>query len=110
MLGRKPCSTPVAPGSKTAPRDDTPLSNPIDYQRTLATLQHPTLTRLDISYAVNQVFQFLHAPANIHDVAVKSVLRYFKGSLDHGVSLKPGCFDSFVGYCYADWAGSPSTR
>lgn len=42
-------------------------------------LQYPTFTRLDITYSVNVVCQFLHNPTNIHLQVVKRILRYVKG-------------------------------
>lgn len=44
-------------------------------------LQYHTFTRLDISYSVNSVCQFMHCPNEDHLVEVKRILRYVKQSL-----------------------------
>lgn len=46
------------------------------YRSVVGTMQYLTLTRPDISYAVNRVCQFLHSPTTIHWSAVKRILRY----------------------------------
>jgi hypothetical protein len=41
------------------------------YRSIVGALQYLTLTRPDISFAVNKVCQFLHSPTTIHWTAVK---------------------------------------
>nr|GFA76158.1 hypothetical protein [Tanacetum cinerariifolium] len=43
-----------------------------------------TITRPDLSYAVNQASQFLHSPTDQHFQMVKRILRYVKGTFTHG--------------------------
>jgi hypothetical protein len=73
-------------------------------------LQYLTLTRPDISFAVNKVFQFLHAPTTVHWAAVKRILRYLKQSTK--VGLKIGRSSSLLvsAFSDADWAGCLDNR
>ena len=42
--------------------------------------------------------------------ALKRIIRYVQGTLDHGLHLYPSYFSSLVSYTNADWGGCPNTR
>ena len=109
MVDAKPCSSPVATGTKLAPSDGDPLLDPTEYRSVVGALQYLTLTRPDLSYVVNQVCQYMHCPTTTHWTAVKRILRYIKGSSDHGLFFQPGSL-SLEAYFDADYAGSPTDR
>jgi hypothetical protein len=46
------------------------------YRSIVGALQYLTLTRVDISFSVNKVCQFLHNSTSVHMIAVKRILRY----------------------------------
>ncbi|GKF51335.1 uncharacterized mitochondrial protein-like protein, partial [Tanacetum coccineum] len=61
LYDSNPVSTPLATHvSFTA--DGIPYSDSTLYRSLVGALQYLTITRPDLSYAVNQVLQFLHAP------------------------------------------------
>ena len=65
----------------------------------------------DISYTVNSVCQFLHAPTADHFLAVKRILRYVKGTLHFGLTFRPSTVPStLVVYSDVYWAGCLDTR
>uniref|UniRef100_A0A2N9IMV8 Reverse transcriptase Ty1/copia-type domain-containing protein n=1 Tax=Fagus sylvatica TaxID=28930 RepID=A0A2N9IMV8_FAGSY len=72
-------------------------------------LHYLTFTRLDISFAVHQVCQYMAAPTTTHLSAAKRILRYIKGTLFHGIAFTPGPLTLSV-YSDADWAGDPDDR
>lgn len=43
------------------------------------------MTRLDLSYAVNQLCQYMHSATIAHRSHLKRVLRYVKGILHYGL-------------------------
>ena len=45
-------------------------------------------TRLDISYVVNCLWQFMHQPTTEHWTAAKRVLRYLSRTLTHGILMR----------------------
>jgi hypothetical protein len=50
------------------------------YQSLARALQYLTFTRLDITYAVQQVRLHMHTPREPHLVAAKKILRFLRGT------------------------------
>ena len=69
-----------------------------------------TLTRPDISFAVNKVCQFLSQPMDVHWEAVKRILFYVKGTLHTGLKFRKAASTSISIFTDADWAGCPDDR
>jgi len=61
------------------------LPNPFMYRQLVGSLNYLTITRLDISFVVQQVSQFIHAPCQTHLAAVCRLLRYLKGMSGRGL-------------------------
>ena len=78
--------------------------------RSVGGLQYLTITRPDLSFAVNRVCQYLHAPRDTHWSAVKRILRYVRLTVSHGLHLRPNPTGVLSAYSDADWAGSPDDR
>ncbi|XP_031485690.1 uncharacterized mitochondrial protein AtMg00810-like [Nymphaea colorata] len=80
------------------------------YRCLVGALQYLTFTRPDITYAVNYLSQFMHAPSLHHFHLLKRILRYIQGTISPGMQFfKPNKL-SIRAYSDADWAGCPSTR
>jgi histone deacetylase 1/2 len=58
------------------------------YRSIVGALQYLTLTRPDISYAVNKVCQYLHAPTTVYWTAAKRILRYVKHTITVGLTFQ----------------------
>ncbi|KYN27392.1 Copia protein, partial [Trachymyrmex cornetzi] len=59
-------------------------------------------TRPDIAYAVSALSQFNSCYTRIHWACAKRILRYFKGTIDHGLTFtRRG--RALTGYVDADW-------
>jgi histone deacetylase 1/2 len=80
------------------------------YRSLVGGLQYLTLTRPDISFAVNKVCQFLAAPTTAHYEAVNRILRYVKGTVSTGLFLQKSPSTLLNIYTDADWAGCPDDR
>lgn len=76
----------------------------------MGALQYLTITRLDLSYAINHVSQFLHSPNENHFDAVKRILRYVKGIMHLGLSFTRQSDLSIIGYSDANWARCIDSR
>jgi hypothetical protein len=52
----------------------------------------------------------MHAPRDTHWNLVKRILRYLRGTMDHGISISSQPSTELQAYSNADWAGCPDTR
>jgi histone deacetylase 1/2 len=86
------------------------VDNAFRYRSVVGGLQYLTLTRPDISFAVNKVCQFLSRPTETHWEAVKRILRYFKGTLQVGLQFRRSSSSCISIFTDADWAGCPDDR
>ena len=110
MLDCKPVATPMASKRVSRPQADDLYFDITEYSRIVGTLQYLTLTCPDLSYDVNTVCQYMHAPTIEHFQMVKRILRYVKGTLSLGVRiLRKSSLDLFA-FSDANWASYPITR
>lgn len=105
-----PTTTPVDIGSKLSATAGPLLEDPTMYRSLAGALQYLTITRPDISYAVQQVCLFMHAPREPHLQFLKRILRYVRGTIDHGLTLTATRAHTLTAYSDADWAGCPDSR
>ncbi|KAL8153323.1 hypothetical protein V2J09_011083 [Rumex salicifolius] len=94
MASASSISTPADPQSRLVRAGE---------PRTVGSLQYATITRPDVAYAVNRVCQFMHSPTVDHWRAIKRILRYLAGTLDHYLHFKPTKAASFLAYSDAGW-------
>ena len=80
ILECKPVDTPMDPNFKLVHGQGEPLRDPRRYRRLVGRLNYLTITRLDISFPVNVVSQFLQSPFDSHWDAVIRILCYIKGT------------------------------
>ena len=95
-------TTPMSSAEKLTKESGAPLSqdDSTKYRSLVGALQYLTLTRPDISFAVNRVCQFLHAPTTIHLSAAKRILRYLKYTRSMGLSIRKS--PSMLLSCFSD--------
>ncbi|KAK1677279.1 hypothetical protein QYE76_038127 [Lolium multiflorum] len=105
-----PSTTPVDTQAKLSASDGDLLPDGTEYRSLAGALQYLTLTRPDISYAVQQICLHMHAPRTSHLALVKRVLRYVRGTMDFGLHLLASSSTSLTAYSDADWAGCPDSR
>ena len=74
MSNAKLISTLMNSAHKIFLNNRPPFAQPSLYRSTIGALRYLTHTRLDISYVVNKLSQFLHAPTTSHWVACKRLL------------------------------------
>ena len=69
-------------------------------------------TRPDLAYAISLVSRFMSDPGKEHWSAVKWVLRYLRGTVNHGLIYGKNVSNSVQvqGYVDSDYAGSIDTR
>jgi histone deacetylase 1/2 len=114
-VGMTHCSgspTPLSSSEKITAREGDLLGpeDSTNYRSMVGALQYLTLTRPDISYAVNKVCQYLHAPTTVHWTAAKRILRYVKHTLSMGLTFMRSNSTLVSAFSDADWAGCPDDR
>jgi histone deacetylase 1/2 len=112
MVNCKPVCTPLSTSEKLSAYKGTHLgpSDAKNYRSVVGALQYLTLTRPDISFAVNKVCQFLHAPTDIHWMTVKRILRYVRQDTKIGLKFTKCSSMLISGFSDSDWAGSLDDR
>ena len=105
LTNAHPVSTLMAPDPKLTIKTGTPLTDPKENRSAVGSLQYLAFTRPDISYAVNKLSQYMHAPTSEHWQAVKRVMRYLAGTASHGLFFSRDNPSSLHAYSDADWAG-----
>jgi histone deacetylase 1/2 len=112
MEGCRAISTPMSTSAKLSKDagDVLSISDASSYRSLVGGLQYLTLTRPDISFAVNKVCQFLAQPTTVHYEAVKRILRYLRGTASSGLLLRKNPSTVLNIYTDADWAGCLDDR
>ncbi|CAM8986787.1 unnamed protein product [Rhodiola kirilowii] len=112
MENCKPTSTPLSATEKLSKDSGSPLTGDdvLKYRSMVGGLQYLTLTRPDISFAVNKVCQYLSNPTDVHWEAVKRILRYVKGTIDTGLKFRQSSRTRLSIFTDADWAGCTDDR
>ncbi|XP_021757976.1 uncharacterized protein LOC110723012 [Chenopodium quinoa] len=106
----KPVVTPVDTKSKLGVHDGEPVKDSSLYRSLAGALQYLTFTRPDIAYAVQQICLFMNALWEPHFNALKRIIRYIKGTFDHGLHLYRSALTRLISYTDADLGECPDTR
>ena len=81
------------------------------YQSLVGSLMYLSVcTRPDLTYAVGILARFSSKPNRSHWTAAKRVLRYLKGTANHGIAFTKSESGECLGYSDADWAGDQEDR
>ncbi|RVW54053.1 Retrovirus-related Pol polyprotein from transposon RE1 [Vitis vinifera] len=102
MVHCKPARTPLPTSLKLRAGDGDLVEDLHGYRSIVGALQYVTITRPELSFSVNKVCQFMQNPTEKHWKAVKRILRYLQGTLQHGLHLKKSSSLDLVGFCDAD--------
>nr|XP_028948036.1 uncharacterized protein LOC114820882 [Malus domestica] len=106
----KSASTPCKPYNSLLLTEGEPLSDPSLYRTIVGSLQYLTFTRPDIAYAINTVCQFMAKPTEVHFGAVKRILRFLKGTMQHGITFSANTEVRINAFSDADWDADLNTR
>ena len=110
MLDSKPISTPLAISTSLIVTDGSAPINATMYRQVVGGLQHLRIIRLDISFFVNKLSQFMHVPSEHHWGGVKRLLRYLNGTRFLGMWLFADTPLTLLNFPNADYAGNPNDR
>ncbi|PKU80351.1 Retrovirus-related Pol polyprotein from transposon TNT 1-94 [Dendrobium catenatum] len=109
MKDCKPVQTPL-PTKLPQLTDSADLfAQPELYRQLVGSLQYLTITRPDMSFAVNFLCQHMHKPHVFHFQLLKRVLRYLRGTLQLGLPILSSSLE-LQAYSDSDWASDTTTR
>lgn len=100
----------MCPSMKLSLNSGVPLANPMMYLSVIGALQWLTMTRPDISFALNRLSQFLKSPTTDHWMACKRILRYLSSSPTKALTFASGSLLDLQAFSDADWAGCLDDR
>ncbi|XP_019197731.1 PREDICTED: uncharacterized protein LOC109191559 [Ipomoea nil] len=106
----KPVRSPMVPSKKLSKESGTRLIDTTQYRKLVGKLLYLTITRPDISFATQQLSQFLDCPTDIHLQAAHRILRYIKGAPAQGHFFPANNQLCLKGFSDSDWAACPDTR
>jgi hypothetical protein len=89
MKNCKPSPTSLSSSEKLSAFKGEPLTaeDCTRHRSIVGGLQYLTITRPNISFSVNKICQYLHAPTTAHWLAAKRILRFVKGTLKFWLHL-----------------------
>jgi hypothetical protein len=83
----------------------------MQYMRLMGSLRYLTHTRPNLAFSVGYVSRFMQQPTTEHQQAVKRIIRYIVGTLDHGLYYLRCLGEAhIVRYNDSDHAGDIDTR
>jgi hypothetical protein len=80
-----PALTPMEEKLKLSRDSTTEEVDATRYRRLVGSLRNLTHTRVDLAFSVDYVSRFMQRPTTEHQQAVKRIIRYVAGTLDHGL-------------------------
>ena len=86
------------------------LDDPTPYGRMIGKLLYLTITRPDLSYAINRLSQFLDKPRLPHLHAVHRVIQYLKATVGQSLFFSSFSAVKLKGFADSDWGACPDTR
>ncbi|KAK4388297.1 Retrovirus-related Pol polyprotein from transposon RE1 [Sesamum angolense] len=110
VLNARATAIPFPPGIKFDNSTGALLSSPDRYRRLVGPLLYLGFLRPDISFAIQQLSQFLQHPRVPHWDAAMYLLRYLKGTPDLGLFFPANTSLQLCAYSDLDWASCPDSR
>ena len=85
------------------------LANPTKYRQLVGALMFLVNSRPDVCFTVNTLSQHMVDPHHIHRIGAKNLLRYLRGTINHGLRYTAESL-RLHGYTDADRVGSVVDR
>ncbi|KAK2995750.1 hypothetical protein RJ640_007518 [Escallonia rubra] len=105
MHGCNPNDTPLVVNQKLKKEDGGRKVDASVYRSLVGNLLYLTATRPDIMFATSLLLRFMHNPSHFHLGAMKRMLRYIQGTIDHGIKYSKNSDLKLFGFCDSAWGG-----
>jgi hypothetical protein len=113
LIGLTNCNSALTPMEERLKLSHDSTTEEVDatqYRRLMGSLRYLAHTRPDLAFIVGYVNRFMQRPTTKHRQAVKRIVRYVAGTLDHGLYYPRWPMEAhLVGYSDSDHAGDIDT-
>ncbi|GJZ63287.1 retrovirus-related pol polyprotein from transposon TNT 1-94 [Tanacetum coccineum] len=109
MDGAKPVLTQLCSSETLKLDDGTPRVDPSPYRKLVGSLQYLAFTKMNISFAINKLSQFMHDQSQTHWQVLKHLLRCLKRTLYYGLFLTRKSPMELTAFSDLDWGGVSTT-
>ena len=110
LLDAKSSTMPMQQQHHLGTSSSSSLHDPTPFRRLIGRLLYLTITRPDITYAVNFLSQFMLTHTTEYQQAAFRILRYIKGAPGQGLFFPRENSFQLQGYSDVDWGACPITR
>jgi hypothetical protein len=110
MTCYKPILIPLEQNVKLSADEGDLVEDTTMYIRIMGSLIYMTITRIDLTYVVGVVSQFMQTPRKPHLDAVRRILKYIKHTLYCGIFYEAKNQLQVHGYMDVDWADNVSDK
>eukprot|EP01018_Ginkgo_biloba_P015850 Gb_34468 [translate_table: standard] len=110
MQNNKAIITPIAMGVKLSKEDERKNVDSTLYKSLVGSLMYLTAIRPDIMYVVSLISRFMENPHDTHLQVGKRILRYVKGTTNHGIFYEKNDALKLAGYTDSDWVRNKDDR
>ncbi|CAL1383350.1 unnamed protein product [Linum trigynum] len=110
FVDSKPVATPIDMKTRLSADDGPLMEDPTAYRKIIGRLHYLTITRPEITFAVQQLCQYQAAPTTTHLQLAYRVLKYLKNAPGQGLFYPSSSDLKLRGYSDSDWASCPDTR
>ncbi|XP_031098345.1 potassium channel AKT1-like [Ipomoea triloba] len=110
FMDSKPVHSPTVPSHKLSRNEGDVLEDNTQYRRLIGKLLYLNITRPDISFATQQLSQFLDKPTHLHLQAAHRVLRYIKNAPGQGLFFPTSSDLQLKAFSDSDWGACVDSR
>lgn len=102
---------PIVPGTILSKDEDGTKVDVTMFKQVIGSLMYLTATQPDLMFGVSLMSMFMANPKESHWAAIKRLLRYLKGTMEHGIFYKnEGRKTSLISYFDSNYAGDLDDR